>query len=144
MARLGPLEHKLLDSAHPDINWCGMPLLCHDLDCLEDEWTCQYCGKVNPANALACGQGKWDGCGASRPEYEEPPRGVLHLPNTNKYLSEIQELEEDDQELIEMEFYPEPSIEVTFTYPGRTAKEHKHAIMAQIGSAFRKAISQWA
>jgi len=34
----------------------------------ERGWTCTYCGKVNPAGALACGKGEWDGCGAARPE----------------------------------------------------------------------------
>ena len=107
------------------VNWRGMPLLCHDLDCLEDEWACKYCGKVNPASAKACGEGVWDGCGASRPECDEPPRGVLHLPQTRKYLSEIQD-RHSQRPLPEMHFYPEPSMAVT--HPGQTAQEHKKAI----------------
>lgn len=28
---------------------------------------CRYCGKVNPDDALACGEGQWDGCGGTLP-----------------------------------------------------------------------------
>lgn len=27
--------------------------------------TCNYCGKVNPDDALVCGEGQWDGCGGT-------------------------------------------------------------------------------
>ena len=30
--------------------------------------TCHYCGKVNPDDARACGEGQWDGCGAALDE----------------------------------------------------------------------------
>ena len=75
--------------ADPPITWRGMPLLCHDLDGLEDEWTCKYCGKVNPASATACGEGVWDGCGAPLPRCEEPPRGVLHMPQGPKPIAKF-------------------------------------------------------
>ena len=150
MARLGPLSDGL-DAVRwagdapvmvpdPPINWRGMPLLCHDLNCLEDEWTCKYCGKVNPASALACGEGVWDGCGASRPEYEEPPRGVLHLP-PNIPIHTFRNSEQAGphwREALAPDFYPEPSM--TVTHPGKTAKEHKQEIGARLVSAFQKAI----
>jgi len=130
--------HRLLDSAHPDINWRGMPLLCHDLDCLEDEWTCQYCGKVNPASARACGEGVWDGCGAPLPREDEPPHEVQELEQFGSFYV----VKETDHPLPEMRFYSEPSM--TVTHPGQTAREYKQAIGARVASALRKAISQWA
>ena len=121
------------------VNWRGMPLLCHDLDCLEDERTCPYCGKVNPANARACGEGVWDGCGASLPRQDEPPRGVLHLrePELEQFGS-FYVVKETDRPMPEVRFYPESSM--TVTHPGQTAKEHRQEIGARLVAAFQKAI----
>ena len=133
-------KRPMPDSQPP--SWRGMPLLCHDLDCLEDEWTCKYCGKVNPASALTCGEGAWDGCGAAKPgcgESDEPPRGVLHLrePELEQFGS-FYVVKETDHPAPEMHFYPEPSM--TITHPGQTAREHKQEIGVRLVSAFQKAI----
>ena len=79
------------------LRWCddgtiaiaGLPLVCHDLDELEleDEWTCLYCGKINLTNVRACGQGEWDGCGASRLQQHEQQCETLE--KTRQYLSEV-------------------------------------------------------
>jgi hypothetical protein len=33
----------------------------------DTEYKCPYCGKINPVSSRTCGEGEWDGCGASRP-----------------------------------------------------------------------------
>ena len=77
--------HELLRSAHPDIVFSGIPVI----TCVGDPvpeiiappvWHCTYCGSVNPGDRLKCWDGV-NGCSASRPvEYNELPRGILHLP----------------------------------------------------------------
>ena len=137
--------------ADPPITWRGMPLLCHDLDCLEDEWTCKYCGKVNPASAHACGEGVWDGCGAAKPEIGEPPRGALLLSNISREQWEQAIIEREKRMAVPLvisgempgpsiHFYPEPDMEVTISHPGRLAGDFELGLAARLLSAFQKAI----
>jgi len=137
--------------ADPPITWRGMPLLCHDLDCLEDEWTCKYCGKVNPASAHACGEGVWDGCGAAKPEIGEPPRGALLLSNISREQWEQAIIEREKRMAVPLvisgempgpsiHFYPEPDMEVTISHPGRLAEDFELGLAARLLSAFQKAI----
>lgn len=51
-------SHALFSPAHPDIPNIAPAAT----------WLCVYCGKVNSADALVCGQGEWDGCGGARPK----------------------------------------------------------------------------
>ena len=137
--------------ADPPITWRGMPLLCHDLDCLEDEWTCKYCSKVNPASAHACGEGVWDGCGAAKPEIGEPPRGALLLSNISREQWEQAIIEREKRMAVPLvisgempgpsiHFYPEPDMEVTISHPGRLAGDFELGLAARLLSAFQKAI----
>jgi hypothetical protein len=79
---------ELLNPPHPGfeaLRWAGdAPVwVAGEVPQIESSiWTCAYCGKVNPDSALVCGQGRWDGCGASRPDCDEPPRAILYLRNS--------------------------------------------------------------
>ena len=129
MATLGPLS-----------SWHNVPILSSPLEpeIVALPWECRYCGIAHPGDRLKCWDGV-NGCGAAKPEIEEPPRGVLHLrePELEQFGS-FYVVKETDHPMPEMHFYPESSM--TVTHPGQTAKEHKQEIGARLVSAFQKAI----
>ena len=126
------------NSKHPNLTWRGMPLICHDLDDENPNWTCVYCGKVNPDCALVCGQGEWDGCGASRSVEEEPPRGTLQLSNEGweHALSPRQPSAPVD---FHADFYPEPTMTVIH-HPGKLAEDFKLELGTRILAAYQRTI----
>jgi hypothetical protein len=131
--------HDLLSSTHRDLTWRGMPLLCHDLDDENPNWTCAYCGKVNPDGMLVCGQDEWDGCGAHRPVEEEPPRGVLQLRKDG-----WEHAQSPNPPSSPVDFYadfPEPTMRAVF-HPGRAFEDFKLELGRRILAAYQKTIKE--
>jgi len=113
-----------------------MPLICHDLDDENPNWTCVYCGKVNPDCALVCGQGEWDGCGASRSVEEEPPRGTLQLREFGSFYVVKEPSAPVD---FYADFYPEPTMRVV-SHPSKSFEDFKLKLGTRILAAYQRTI----
>ena len=145
-------NHELLSSAHPDIDgfealrWAGDPtVFCAgtipETEFIALPWQCEYCGNTNPGEALYCGQCGPSHCGAPKPGCEEPPRGVLHLPNISKEQWEQALSPKPPSAPVDFyaDFYPEPTMRVV-SHPGKSAEDFKLELGRRLLTAFQKAV----
>jgi len=85
MTTLGPVCSDIIFSGIPVIAQVGNPMP----EIIALPWQCAYCGRTHPASCDHCWDGA-NGCGASRPaEYNELPRGILHLPELSEYKAGV-------------------------------------------------------
>lgn len=101
---------------------------------------CKWCGKVNPDDALTCGEGQWDGCGATLLTIELDTSCTLQLPHETMG--------------VRPHLPPRPTIRQgtlhTYRRPGKTARQFQRdveAMKTEIGlallPALEAALRQW-
>ena len=96
--------------------------------------TCRYCGKVNPDDARACGEGQWDGCGAA-----------LSIKTVDTATERLKYSRRGYPALIVAQ-----PVKPVFQQPGLTARKFQRdveAMKTQIGlallPALQEALRQW-
>ena len=103
---------------------------------------CAYCGKVNPDDVRACGEGQWDGCGAAL-----PPRvaSATTAPvDTGRYYPSLTV----GRPMVGTKSHPVPLH--TYHRPGKTMRQFQRdveAMKTEIGlallPALQEALRQW-
>ena len=106
---------------------------------------CNYCGKVNPADARACGEGQWDGCGAALPERVHVAGTTIAPIDTGRYRPSLYNSKPA------RDIWPHPVPLPRYrSRPGKTMRQFQRDVevmKTQIGlallPALQEALRQW-